>query len=631
MALIDLLKNRTITWSEIKTLLNLIKQPCVLVDQEDTIALVNSALIELTAYPIDEIVQTPIRSLIVNERTKDGKIVQKIIRKNRPPLDVLVQKDLLDDKQHWKVYTVKALSQVSIGYPLEIEQHIESITNMMDKTGLDYDLYHRNCLETLQKEFRFDVLKTYWREQDIYRLDARDLDEENAFPEVVPCEELKKLTGFEVWQQGNRTLNILHRTARKNYINTLITYNYKFDEDQGIVVAGWKEQTRDNSVFRIVQQYLDIYQKQVSVIRERREITGVHKEKENTEKINQILVDNVIEGIILLNDEWQILDINHNMEKLLGYRKWEAKELTIGEYLAMERPVTEVFAELSESGDQGDKSRVVLHRRDGEEEPVILSIHKLVNENVQYSYLLLIEGIRDREAMQSTIKELQHQAALGKSVANFAHEVRNPVNNMSVNIQALTEIGEWDETQKDMLTGMINDCDRLDHLMNSILSYTKPLEDNMKPLNLDFLLHDVIDTIEKKLLRNNVELVYQCEENLPLIVSNMRALEQVFTNLINNAVDAMKALSGGTLAIKTEKGREGFVQVNVSDTGVGIPEEIKKTLFTPFSSFSQKGTGLGLAITKQIITELNGEISVESIPGATVFHVLLPIYKGDSE
>jgi two-component system C4-dicarboxylate transport sensor histidine kinase DctB len=69
----------------------------------------------------------------------------------------------------------------------------------------------------------------------------------------------------------------------------------------------------------------------------------------------------------------------------------------------------------------------------------------------------------------------------------------------------------------------------------------------------------------------------------------------------------------------------------VSDTGVGIPEEIKKTLFTPFASFSEKGTGLGLAITKQIITELGGEISVESIPGATVFHVLLPIYKGDSE
>jgi signal transduction histidine kinase len=165
--------------------------------------------------------------------------------------------------------------------------------------------------------------------------------------------------------------------------------------------------------------------------------------------------------------------------------------------------------------------------------------------------------------------------------------------------------------------------------MNSILSYVKPLENKLKPLNLDLLVKSIIEKWDAKLVRNNVKMVYQCEDVLPKISGDLRSLEQVFTNLISNAVEAMKQQNGGTLAIKIEKWNEKTIRVIVSDTGPGIPEEILKNLFTPFVSFSLQGTGLGLAIIKEIIAAHNGEISVESFPGGTVFHITLPIAEGE--
>ena len=90
---------------------------------------------------------------------------------------------------------------------------------------------------------------------------------------------------------------------------------------------------------------------------------------------------------------------------------------------------------------------------------------------------------------------------------------------------------------------------------------------------------------------------------------------------------------GGTLAVhvvKTSKGNnDPIVNVNISDTGAGIPDEIKKRLFEPFVSLNTKGTGLGLAITKKIVIAHNGEIGVNTFPGGTIFKVTLPAYKGE--
>jgi signal transduction histidine kinase len=131
------------------------------------------------------------------------------------------------------------------------------------------------------------------------------------------------------------------------------------------------------------------------------------------------------------------------------------------------------------------------------------------------------------------------------------------------------------------------------------------------------------------MVRANVQPVVQCEPALPPAQGNPRALEQVFTNLFSNAIQAMSAQGGGSLAVKTQAalgaGGRQFIQVDVADNGPGIPKELQERLFQPFFTTRQDGTGLGLAITKRIVTAHKGAIQVTSFPGGTVFHVQIPV------
>jgi signal transduction histidine kinase len=138
-----------------------------------------------------------------------------------------------------------------------------------------------------------------------------------------------------------------------------------------------------------------------------------------------------------------------------------------------------------------------------------------------------------------------------------------------------------------------------------------------------------------RMVKVNVEHLIQSEPDCPAVRGNPRALEQVFTNLFANAIQAMNE-TGGKLAIKIQTRKlappskrgpneQPYVEVLVADTGPGIPKELQEKIFQPFFTTSRNGNGLGLAISKQIITAHKGTIRVNSFPGGTVFHVQLPV------
>jgi signal transduction histidine kinase len=132
--------------------------------------------------------------------------------------------------------------------------------------------------------------------------------------------------------------------------------------------------------------------------------------------------------------------------------------------------------------------------------------------------------------------------------------------------------------------------------------------------------------------RTSVTHVLKIEDNLPLVLGDERALGQVFNNLISNAVRAMEETDGGVLSIRIKPiqkaaGTPG-VQVDVLDTGPGIPQEVRGRVFEPFFTTKPDGTGLGLSITKQIITMHEGTITLNPLPEGTSFQIILP---GDNQ
>ena len=241
--------------------------------------------------------------------------------------------------------------------------------------------------------------------------------------------------------------------------------------------------------------------------------------------------------------------------------------------------------------------------------------------------VIFLHDITENEQIRVKTQQLEQRAVLGEVTAIFAHEVRNPINNISMGLQLLGSKFAADDPNQELIGRLQTDCTRLTHLMESVLSFSRPMEFKMETTELPVLLQRILDRWRPRLSRANVELFFQPDAATPAIMGDPRTLEQVFTNLISNAVQAMSTNGKGILGIKTaaHQGPDFLTaEVTVSDSGPGIPPEIREHIFEPFVTTNAGGTGLGLAITRRIVNAHHGTIDVESFPGGTIFHVHIP-------
>jgi len=234
---------------------------------------------------------------------------------------------------------------------------------------------------------------------------------------------------------------------------------------------------------------------------------------------------------------------------------------------------------------------------------------------------------------QATKKQLEQRAILGEVMAIFAHEVRNPINAIMLAIQVMEGNLSPDDENLKWIDNIRDDCNKLMYLMESVLSFAKPLEYKMSGIDLDYLLRQILDRWHPRLLRLNISSYYESEIKTPIVYGDYRALEQVFTNLISNSINAMSG-EGGSLGVKIsnpeQEDDQKFIQVTITDSGHGIPDEIKAHMFEPFVTGRSHGTGLGLAITQRIINAHKGKIEVESFTGGTIFKIFINKTKGHS-
>jgi signal transduction histidine kinase len=236
--------------------------------------------------------------------------------------------------------------------------------------------------------------------------------------------------------------------------------------------------------------------------------------------------------------------------------------------------------------------------------------------------------ISEHEQAKIRTQQLEQRALLGEVTAVFAHEVRNPINNISTGLQLMALSTPQDDPEKrELITRLQQDCNRLTDLMESILTFSRTGNYKFVPLDVHKIVERLLKRWRPRMTRLQIQHHIQVAPDTPSIMGDQRALEQVFTNLISNAVRAMGD-NGGMLAVRIgphlAPGNKLLTQIDISDTGPGIPEEIRERIFDPFFTTDPNGTGLGLSITKQIVTAHKGSIYPTSFPGGTVFHVQIP-------
>lgn len=228
-------------------------------------------------------------------------------------------------------------------------------------------------------------------------------------------------------------------------------------------------------------------------------------------------------------------------------------------------------------------------------------------------------------AMQARMAEADRLAALGRLAAGVAHEINNPLGGI-LSLTALT-LEDMDPRAPDRenLEEVIRQTERCRDIVKGLLDFSRQSEPRTAPADLNSLIDATLALVEKQALFHNIEVVRRLAPDLPNVVVDESQIQQVFINIILNAVQAMQ--ERGRLVIETRLSGDRFVEAAIIDTGPGIPPEVHGRIFEPFFTTRKdgEGTGLGLAIAYGIMAKHGGTIEVESGPGSgATFIVRLP-------
>ena len=227
------------------------------------------------------------------------------------------------------------------------------------------------------------------------------------------------------------------------------------------------------------------------------------------------------------------------------------------------------------------------------------------------------------ELAHAEILQAEKLATLGHLSAGMAHEIRNPLNSISLFGQILKSGLEVDPEKKAYLDKILKEVDRIDDILVKLLAASKRPRYELQLVSVAEVLGGVLRDFAGPLQLQGVELEKNFETTPPPILADPTEIEQIFSNLISNSLYEMP--KGGRLGIHLSHD-EGTIYVSISDTGGGIPKENLGKIFDPFFTTKTKGTGFGLSVVLRIVKTYSGRISVESAEAkGTVFHIQLPL------
>ncbi|MBI3319785.1 MAG: PAS domain-containing protein [Candidatus Omnitrophica bacterium] len=241
----------------------------------------------------------------------------------------------------------------------------------------------------------------------------------------------------------------------------------------------------------------------------------------------------------------------------------------------------------------------------------------------------LDEAYRQLKGAQEELVRRERLAASGELAAGVAHEIRNPLSIIGMSIQYLHSKLSPGHAFREFTSAIIKKVERLDKITTQLISYGRPRELKLEARDVHRNLNQVLRLASPKCKAQGVKIVRRVDRKLPKVTCDHDLMDQVFTNLVTNALEAMPN-GGGVLTVETQLDREKQQAiVSIADTGRGIPPKVQAQLFKPFFTTKRNGTGLGLAISHRIIDHHHGTITCASktrgSQRGTTFTIRLPI------
>ncbi|NJD56772.1 MAG: HAMP domain-containing protein, partial [Nitrospirae bacterium] len=247
--------------------------------------------------------------------------------------------------------------------------------------------------------------------------------------------------------------------------------------------------------------------------------------------------------------------------------------------------------------------------------------------NLAQSFNHMVERLREQRNLEEKLRKAEHLAGIGQFATSIAHEIKNPLNFISLSIDLIREKYKPSDSpgQKNfdaLIVNIKNEIQRVSRFAESFLEYGRPLELNRRMTDICMLVDDVIDLVAAKAQKEKIE-IEKVYESSPKLLIDPEFMKTCLYNIILNAFHAMPM--GGKLRIVTRQAGDRF-QLGIEDTGIGIPEEQLARIFDPFFTTKRTGLGLGLALTKRVIEEHKGKVDISSSEGkGTTVITTLPL------
>ena len=349
-------------------------------------------------------------------------------------------------------------------------------------------------------------------------------------------------------------------------------------------------------------------------------------------QLNKRIIGSTDLGIYTVNTDLRITSWNRKMAEMSGISSVDAQD----------KELVELFPALDV---EGVMSRITSVLTSGESEKLEL-VHRTLKGQLRFQkrrlaplkdddgisgVVVIVEDITEFKNLVEQTIHGEKLAEVGRMSAALAHEINNPLGVIAYAAELMMREEGNSPFSTEMLERIATETERMKTLTGSLLSFSRARETRWQKVDANAVVYDVLKLVKYELEKNSIEIELECD-HLEKINADPNKLKQVLINLLLNAVHVMP--DGGSVRLKTGMVEDHSVEILIADSGPGVPEEIRGTIFDPFFSTKKEGvgTGLGLYICRNILEEHGGSISLEetSEPGA-VFRLQLPVNQLSSE
>ncbi len=341
----------------------------------------------------------------------------------------------------------------------------------------------------------------------------------------------------------------------------------------------------------------------------------------------EVVLDSMNDGILVSDTRHCLMLTNKPAERLLPILRTESggesvvwESIGDDDVAAFVRDALQNDASVSEyefTVSNGDTDRILS-----------ITITPLVHAGRIEGNIILVKDVSEKRAREARLRRAESLASLTTLAAGVAHEIKNPLGSIGIHLQLANKAlsGESSvepDSIRQYLSVIGEEVDRLNRIVVDFLFAVRPMDVNPVEASLNDVIEELTEFVSPELEHNSITLELDLADELPRVEIDEKYFKQALLNLVKNAIAAMP--DGGTLRFASQR-RDDTVELRISDTGIGMSEDVMEKIFEPYFTTRDTGSGIGLTLVYKIVREHHGDIAVSSQEGnGTAFTISLPV------